>query len=124
MSTEEKLNKFVGKMLESAEAVVDFGKEQLPQYLEEVVEMEYMTNLGWGFSLAALAAIAFLVSSLVLFFCIKGGKGEGIVAGCAGMVIFAIIFCSSADCFWDAYKAKNFPKVTVVEYLIELKSVE
>lgn len=121
MGTEEKLNGFVDKLLDSAEAIVDFGKEQLPQYFEEVARMEYITSLGWGWSLVALAVITFVVSFILIWRGIKQSDSDIVIPGCFGMIIFASIFVFSVGNFWDAYKAKNFPKITIVEYLVELK---
>ena len=118
MNNEEVLNAFANKMLSAVEELETFGKEQIPDYIEQVLMFNFWSGVSyivlWGIFGAVLIGLA-------LFGVRKkkqNPRGEWeilvILGGIFGAlaVILPIVINTS-----DLIKIKVAPKVYIVDYI-------
>ncbi len=127
MTNEEVLNTFANKMLTAVEGIEAFGKEQIPDYIEQVLMYNFWESTiiatvlaslilvflvvfilgilksnktGWGVECPSPSAFTVIGSGFILIFLIPIGLADGIVPNAK-----------------EALKIHLAPKVYIVDYL-------
>ena len=127
---EEAINKLTEKALQYLDSAEAFVGKEVPIYIQELLEFKFMEHLLEGVIdtaaftvfIGTVVAIAFVGFTGVFVEEHIGKKAEDcykylIFSAFLGYVSAAIIgvFCNSGD-FISAYKAKNAPRVYLVDY--------
>jgi len=126
MTNEEVLNTFANKMLSAVEGIEAFGKEQIPEYVEQILMYNFYESVAFG----ALSLFFCLVVLTALVVGIIQGRRKGwgqekpsvwaIITMIFSSLFFApgiAIFCHGfLDNLEDAVKIHVAPKVYIVDY--------
>lgn len=122
---EELLNKFTGKLLVYANDVKSFASKEIPLYIQELLEYNFIEHITSG--IISLFFLMFGVGSIMGAFYIayvRSKKNEHTVYY-GDILLFSIIplFCiilSAPSAYYStlqAYKIKNAPRVYIIDYL-------
>lgn len=127
LTNEQILNTFANKMLSAVEGIEAFGKEQIPDYIEQVLLYNFWSNGLWiAFSL--LIIITMCIAAFALFkytskiedttdkWCTRGTIGVCII------IVLGVFATNIAELVEENMKIKIAPKVYIVDYIrIQLK---
>jgi hypothetical protein len=124
LTNEQILNTFANKMLSAVEGIEAFGKEQIPDYIEQILVYNF-----WDSLISSALPIIICVFIITTFFLISKktkwdekddtGKTEFHLFG-GFIVVFLIVLLSGCFIIPNARKAlkiKLAPKVYIVDYL-------
>ena len=125
MKIEEKLKESAGKLLDFVEKSGDFVVEQTPLYVQELVEYHFFENL-LGLVISSVLFFAGILIWVVILVSITKSKRSDKIFDCTMTSIMSIAILTpvtmSVVCFGkECYKAKNTPRVLIVEKLNKLR---
>jgi hypothetical protein len=120
MTNDEILNTFANKMLSAVESMEEFGREQIPDYIEQVLVYNFWESAAVN-SVGILVSVVFLMAAI---FCWHKGKVTKNYCACweFGWIVLPILavlitVISLLDAGSTMLKIKLAPKVYIVEYL-------
>lgn len=125
MKIEEKLKESAGKLLDFVEKSGDFIVEQAPLYVQELIEYHFFENLLGLVLCSVLFFISVSIWVVILVFITKSKYNDKIYECTITSVLSITILIPitmGVVCFGkECYKAKNTPRVFIVEKLNKLR---
>ena len=125
MEIEEKLKESAGKLLDFVEKSGDFVVEQTPLYVQELIEYHFFENL-LGLVISSFLFFAGISTWVVILVFITKSKYNDKIFDCAMTSIISMVILTPVTMgvvFYgkECYKAKNTPRVLIVEKLNKLR---